>query len=63
MKDRWTLGFVVAAALCCAAPALIGVGLAGAMWAGVRAHWGWAVVGLGLVGLAIAPRLRRRREL
>ena len=63
MNDRWTIGLVVVAVLCCAAPVLISVGLAGMAWGAVRAHWGWVVVGLGLVAFAIAPRLRRRREL
>lgn len=56
MTDRWTIGLTITAVLCCATPALVGLGLAGAAWGAVRAHWGWALVGLGLVALAIAPR-------
>ena len=63
MADRWTVGLVVAAVLCCAAPVLISAGIAGAAWGAVRAHWGWVVVGVGLVALALVPRLRRGREL
>lgn len=63
MAGRWTVGLVVAAVLCCAAPLLITAGIAGAAWGAMRAHWGWAAAGVGLVALALAPRLWRGREL
>lgn len=61
MADRWTVGLVVAAVLCCAATVLIGAGLAGAAWGAMQAHWGWVVLGVGLVALAVL--LRWGREL
>jgi sugar phosphate permease len=67
MSDRWTVGLAVGAVVCCAAPALIGAGFTGVLWGVVRDHWGWVVGGLGLMALAIIPRLRirlrSRREL
>ena len=62
MSERWTVGVVVAAILCCAAPVLIGAGIVGAAWALAREHWGWLAVGLGLAGLAIVMGSRRARE-
>lgn len=62
MSDRWTLGLVVAAIVCCAVPVLIAAGIVGAAWALAREHWGWLVVGLGLAGLAIVIGSRRARE-
>ena len=59
MAERWTVGLVVAAVLCGAAPVLIGAGIAGTAWGAMQAHWGWVVGGVGLVALAIARRLRR----
>lgn len=63
MAERWTVGLVVAAVLCCAAPLLIGAGIAGAAWGAMQAHWGWGVVGVGLVALAVVLRIRQGREL
>ena len=66
MADRWTVGLVVAAVLCCAAPLLISAGIAGAAWAALRDHWGWAALALGGVAgvaLAILWRARHEREL
>lgn len=60
MADRWTVGLIIVAVLCCAAPLLVGAGLASVIWGGVRAHWGWVAAGLGLVLLALVSR---RREL
>ena len=62
MSERWTVGLVVAAILCCAAPLLIGAGIVGAVWAVAREHWGWLAVGLGLTGVAIGIGSRRARE-
>jgi len=66
MADRWTIGLMVAAVFCCAAPLLIGAGLAGAAWAALRDHWGWVVLALGGVAWAAwipaASRRRRRRQ-
>jgi multisubunit Na+/H+ antiporter MnhE subunit len=61
-SDRWTLGLVVAAAICCAAPLLIGAGMAGAAWAALRDHWGWAALVLGgVAGVAVLAMRRRAR--
>ena len=62
MRERWTVGLVIAAILCCAAPFLIGAGIVGAAWALAREHWGWLAVGLGVAGLAIVIGSRRARE-
>ena len=62
MPERWTVGLLLAAILCCAAPVLIGAGIVGAAWALAREHWGWLVVGLGLAGLTIVIVSRRARE-
>jgi hypothetical protein len=62
MSDRGTLGLLLAALLCCAAPLFISAGLLGAAWALAREHWGWLAAGLGLAGLAILTGLRRARE-
>lgn len=62
MSERWTVGLVIAAILCCAAPVLISIGIVGAAWALAREHWGWLVAGLGLAGLAIVMGLLRARE-
>lgn len=58
-SDRVGFGIVVAALLCCAAPVLIGTGLAAAALGVVRQHWGW--FGAGVATLAVAAWLRRRR--
>lgn len=63
MSDRWTFVLVVAAALCCAAPWLIGAGLAGAALAALRDHWGWAAFALGGVASVMLAARRRRRTL
>jgi type IV secretory pathway TrbD component len=57
--DRWSLGLLAAALLCCAAPVLIGSGVAAAAFGVVRQHWGWVVAGLGLAAFVLAVRLRR----
>lgn len=58
-SDRWTIGIVVAAAVCCAAPLLVGAGMAGAAWAALRDHWGWAALALGGVAGIVLVRLTR----
>lgn len=62
MSERWTVGLVIAAILCCAAPVLIGAGIVGAAWALAREHWGWLAAGLALVGLAILSGVRHARQ-
>lgn len=62
MSDRWTVGLVVAAVLCCAAPLLVTAGIAGAGWAALRAHWGWAALALAGVAGVVLWRMRRLRE-
>lgn len=57
--DRLSLGLVIAVILCCAAPVLIGTGLAATALGVVRQHWGWLAAGSGLV--AVAVFLRRAR--
>ncbi|MBI4371083.1 MAG: hypothetical protein HY552_02175 [Elusimicrobia bacterium] len=57
--DRLRLGLVVAAALCCAAPVLVGTGLAAAALGVVRQHWGWLAAGSGLVAAVVLLRVRR----
>ncbi len=57
--DRLSLGLVVAAVLCCAAPVLVGTGLAAAALGVVRQHWGWFAAGSGLVALVVLLRIRR----
>ncbi len=56
--DRLSLGLVVAALLCCAAPVLVGTGLAAAALGVVRQHWGWVAAGIGLVTLVVFMRVR-----
>lgn len=56
--DGLSLGLVVAAILCCAAPVLVATGLAAAAVGVVRQHWGWFAAGSGLVALALI-RVRR----
>lgn len=62
-SNGWGAGLVLAAALCCAAPVLIGTGLASAAWGVVRQHWGWLAGGLGLAAVTILVRGRQAREL
>ncbi len=62
MSDRWSLGLVVAAIVCCAVPVLIAAGIAGATWALVREHWAWATAGLGLAALGVLLWVRGMRE-
>lgn len=57
--DRLNLGLVVAAVLCCAAPVLVGTGLAAAALGVVRQHWGWLAAGSGLVAVVVLLRVRR----
>lgn len=59
MSDRWTVGLLVAAVLCCAGPVLIGTGLASAAWGVARQDWGWLAAGAGLVGVMALLRARR----
>ncbi len=59
MSDRWGLGFVAAAALCCALPLLVTAGFAGAAWAAFREHWVWAGLLIGSVVLVVLWRARR----
>ncbi|MBI4500622.1 MAG: hypothetical protein HY700_05620 [Gemmatimonadetes bacterium] len=59
MSARWSFGLLAAAVICCAAPLLIGAGLAGVAWGVVRQHWGWLVGGAGFVALVVFARLRR----
>lgn len=55
-----SLGLIVAALLlCCAAPVLIGTGLAAAALGLARQHWGWFAAGLGLVAAVVILRVRR----
>jgi hypothetical protein len=56
--DRLSLGLVVAAALCCAAPVLVGTGLAAVALGVVRQHWGWLAAGSGLVAVVVFLRVR-----
>lgn len=57
--DRLSLGLVVAAMLCCAAPVLVGTGLAAAALGVVRQHWGSLAAGSGLVAVVVFLRVRR----
>jgi hypothetical protein len=57
--DRLSLGLVVAAVLCCAAPVLVGTGLAATALGVVRQHWGWLAAGSGLVAVVVFLRVRR----
>ncbi len=57
--DRMSLGLVVAALLCCAAPVLVGTGLAAAALGVVREHSGWFAAGSGLVAAVVFLRVRR----
>jgi hypothetical protein len=59
MSDRWGLGLVAAAALCCALPLLVTAGFARAAWAAFREHWVWAGLSIGSVVLAVLWRARR----
>ncbi len=60
MSDRWMgPGLLVAAVLCCAAPVLVGTGLAAAALGVVRQHWGWFAAGVALIALAVLLRVRR----
>lgn len=54
-----SLGLIVAAGLCCAAPVLLGTGLAGAALGLVRHHWGWFAVGVGLLAAVVFLGVRR----
>lgn len=56
--DRMRFGLVVAALLCCAAPVLVGTGLAAAALGVVRQHWGWFAVGSGLLAAVVFLRAR-----
>jgi hypothetical protein len=56
--DRMSLGFIAAAVLCCAAPVLVGTGLAAAALGLVRQHWGWLAAGVGLVAAVVFLRVR-----
>lgn len=57
--DRMSLGLVVATLLCCAAPVLVGTGLAAAALGVVRQHWGWLAAGSGLLAAVVFLRARR----
>ncbi len=57
--DRLSLGLLLGALLCCAAPALIATGLAAVLLGVVRQHWGWFAAGSGLAVLVVFVRLRR----
>jgi hypothetical protein len=57
--DRLSLGLVVVALLCCAAPVLVGTGLGAVALGAVRQHWEWFAAGLALVALVVLVRLRR----
>lgn len=57
--DRLSLGLMVVAVLCCAAPVLVGTGLAAAALGAARQHRGWLAVGIGLVALVVFVRVRR----
>ncbi len=57
--DRLSLGLVAAAVLCCAAPVLVGTGLAATALGVVRQHWGWLAAGSGLVAVVVFLRVRR----
>jgi len=57
--DRLSVGLGVAALLCCAAPVLIGTGLAAAALGVVRQHWGGFAAGIGLVAFVVFMRVRR----
>lgn len=59
MSDRWSLGLVAAAALCCALPLLVTAGIVGAAWAVVREHWLWGALSIGSALLAVIWRARR----
>lgn len=59
ISGGWGAGLGLVAVLCCAAPLLLGTGLAGAALALAREHWGWVAGGAGLVGVAVAARLWR----
>jgi bacteriorhodopsin len=56
--DRLSLGLLVAAGLCCAAPVLVATGLAAAALAVARQHWGWFAAGSGLVAAVVLLRVR-----
>lgn len=59
--DRLSLGLVGAVVLCCAAPVLVGTGLAAAAVGVVRQHWGWFAAGIGLAALAVFSGVRRAK--
>lgn len=58
--DRVGVGVLVAGLVCCAAPAILGTGLATAALGAVRHHWGWSAAGIGLVAFVGIARARRR---
>jgi hypothetical protein len=57
--DRMSLGFIAAAVLCCAAPVLVGTGLAAAALGPVRQHWDWFAAGVGLFAAVVFLGVRR----
>lgn len=61
MSDRLSIGLLVAMAVCCGGPVLVGTGLAATFWGVLRGHWPWAVASLGVVLLVLALRIRRVR--
>ncbi len=59
MSDRVSVGLVIAAVLCCAAPVLVGTGLAVTALGAARQHWGWFAAGIGFLGLVVFIRVWR----
>lgn len=58
--DRMGIGLLVAGLVCCAAPVILGTGLAAAALGVVRQHWGWSAAGVGLVALVVISWARGR---
>lgn len=61
MSDRSSIGLLVAMAVCCGGPVLVGTGLAATFWSLLRGHWPWALASAGVVLLVLALRIRRVR--